>query len=271
MESKIGKWHDARIDAHLLARQARGQTGNLIESTMDSNPHLSRLGFASFLGSFKSIEEQTHDAPDRVTGDPIAKRAFCKLISAGVEAQILNDGLRAVYAGTRAADQSRKKTRHWANLAGMSLPTLKRFPKKLRIVAEQIRKLNKHQYFLPEPGVDHRFKLASESMRKSIAREFSLLPDILCWYALYIEKQPADIGRFLRSSAGRPNTHQVAAILCILLLNKAVIKRPCYREVADMLNALIPKNRGDETWTESYLEKLYRDHVTRPLKASRRK
>lgn len=227
------------------------------------------LYHSSLLGL--SVEEEVRSSPSRIAKSPAAIQAFSKLTNAGVKADLLNDALRTVYAFRKSSDQQRKPARHWATLAGMSLPTLKRFPLKLRAVAKQIEALNRHPYFLPQLWVSYRFGRASEDRRKEIVREFSSLPDILREYAIYIERQPADVGRFRRSTAGRSNKYEIGAVLAILVMNKYTVKRPCYREVADILTALDPTNKADERWTESRLEKMYRDNITKPLKASRRK
>ena len=135
-------------------------------------------------------------------------------------------------------------------------------------MAEQIEKLNENPFFKPETFMDRRLRILPANIQQRIRQHFYELPEILRWYGACVEKQPSEIGRFRRSSAGRRQSHQVVAILGFLLLNKIVIKRPCYPEVAEILNALVPRDGGDGVWTESHLEKMYRDHVTKRLKKS---
>jgi len=204
-------------------------------------------------------------APEAVLKDAGAKRAYHQLIDAGVDVNLLCKMLSTLEALFRSAPAPhRKKTPHWALLAGMSLSTLTRFPSKLDAIATQIDMLNKHPFFFPDYWVNFRFDRAEEAQRKIIAQHFRLLPGILRWYAFFVKRQPASVGKW-RRSLGRSDKLVDGMILCLIFFIKRAAKKPCYHKVADLLNSLDP--RKNAAWTESRLEKNYNRFATAFRKA----
>jgi hypothetical protein len=182
--------------------------------------------------------------PKAVADDLVARRAFQKLVRAGVPPQNLARllGMIDLLKKHRPTFQSQ-----WARVAaapsGMSRKKLRNLPRRLRDIAGKIKCVNEAPGYSPaknlaKPQSDAKM----QAIQRVLLRDLRMLPAILSSYAVYLEMRNSKVAHF-RQGKGRREKTLDASIGYLIARVQAWTGRRHWVDIEEVLGPLV----GDES------------------------
>jgi hypothetical protein len=241
--------------------RALGNRDAMREVTMDTQSHFVRRFFEDKYFQKRAAIESEEPAQTlkpwpaelwrRITAqalasDKLAKKSYDNLLHAGVrcsEALLMLVGMAAT-----APERGRKQDA--LSGSGKSAKTLAYFPNRLRSVAHEIEKLNKHSLLRPDTWVsDQGF---SELEERIFRKWFVRLPVLLSRYADFLVAQSKDLKRFSQVKA-RPKAQACSWLIDYV---REETGKPMLNDIANLLNAVAGIAGTDRTVDPPTLKQL---------------
>jgi len=162
-----------------------------------------------------------------IASDQLARKSYDKLLQAGVRSP---DGLQMAI-GMAATAPERGGRQDWLSGSGKTSKTLTYFPGRLRCIAGEIERLNRHSLLRPDTWVSGRG--FSELEERIFSRWFVRLPVLLSRYADFVEAQSKHLKR------GGRNDMRPRALARSMLIDyvRGKTGKPMLNDLANLLDA----------------------------------
>lgn len=162
-----------------------------------------------------------------LASDKLAKRSYDNLLRAGVRSA---EALQML-VGMAATVPERGRKPDWLSGSGKSAKTLAYFPNRLRSVAREIEKLNRHSLIRPDAwGLGRGF---SELEERIFGKWFVRLPVLLSRYADFLDAQ----SKGLKRSSGVNAGPKALARSWLIDYVREETGKPMLNDIANLLNA----------------------------------
>ena len=166
-----------------------------------------------------------------VMSDDIARDSYFKMLGAGfTKIEFLEMLVGLAVLGTKKIP----KLRPFPD-CGMNRGQIGRFPKRLRDIAEEIERLNKHPLIRPDIFVV--YMTASEPLKKHLGKWFLQLPILLRSYAAFFAVHAKSTAWFMKRNVANHRTWRPEVLCCLVDLVRKETGRPRLTDLANILTA----------------------------------
>lgn len=204
---------------------------------------------------------------DGVRSDETAKESFCNLLRAGASPPEMLEML----VGMAVSVPRRAKVPNWLSGLGMTPKQVAYLPGRLKRLADEIERFNKHPLLRPDVWIHCRgsSETHSKPVLDYLGRRLMALPGLLRIHAAYVDGHSRSMSHYLREAhRSGPRTQLLAALISFV---RKETGRARYEDLANILAAAAGvEGSGDShlTFTASTLKALDRRMRQKQRRAS---